>query len=267
MFFSVVVVTLSHQNSYLSQIFIAFEMKREMIVSLVVFAMIISLATGFSIFDSNDVEAKIFAMKNGEHNPFKEFNEFVNGHFFSILGINFIEDKVNTIVGSETGYYVLSYLRDLVAGTAVYWITAGIWHLMIYNILGNSLFNSKGRPYPSKETIMDQMALAQSSIFVYAGLPIISEYLIENNFTRCFFYLGEVGLLPAILYLVVYIVLVEIGIYWMHRTLHTNKFLYKYIHALHHKYNKSTTMTPWASIAFNPIDGILKVSLPFVCFS
>ena len=109
------------------------------------------------------------------------------------------------------------------------------------------------------------MALAQSSIFVYAGLPIISEYLIENKFTRCFFYLGEVGLLPAILYLVVYIVLVEIGIYWMHRTLHTNKFLYKYIHALHHKYNKSTTMTPWASIAFNPIDGILQVSLPFVC--
>lgn len=234
---------------------------KESAISLGLFVMIISLAAGFSIFDSNDVEAKIFAMKLGEHNPYKEFNEFVNGHFFNILGANSISDKVNSTFGLETGYYVLCYLRDLVAGTAVYWITAGIWHLIIYNILGNSLFISKGRPYPSKETIMDQMALAQSSIFVYAGLPIISEYLIENKYTRCFFYLGEVGLLPSLLYLVVYIVLVEIGIYWVHRTLHTNKFLYKYIHALHHKYNKSVTMTPWASIAFNPIDGILQVCL------
>lgn len=49
-------------------------------------------------------------------------------------------------------------------------------------------------------------------------------------------------------------------IYWMHRTLHTNKFLYKYVHALHHKYNSPETLSPWASIAFNPLDGILQVT-------
>eukprot|EP01035_Chromulina_nebulosa_P068701 gene68701-94146_t len=158
-------------------------MKESATISLGIFIMIITLSAGFSIFDSNDVEAKIFAMKHGQHNPYKEFNEFVNGLFFNIVGANSISDQVNSTFGSETGYYVLCYLRDLVAGTAVYWITAGIWHITIYNIFGNSLFISKGRPYPSKETIMDQMALAQSSIFVYAGLPIISEYLIENNYT------------------------------------------------------------------------------------
>jgi len=60
-----------------------------------------------------------------------------------------------------------------------------------------------------------------------------------------------------------YIAFVEIGIYWMHRSLHENKLLYKYFHALHHKYNKDSTLTPWASIAFNPIDGILQAS-PYV---
>lgn len=50
-------------------------------------------------------------------------------------------------------------------------------------------------------------------------------------------------------------------IYWMHRTLHTNKFLYKYVHALHHKYNSAETLSPWASIAFNPLDGCLQVRL------
>lgn len=49
-------------------------------------------------------------------------------------------------------------------------------------------------------------------------------------------------------------------IYWMHRTLHTNKFLYKYVHALHHKYNSPETLSPWASIAFNPLDGCLQVT-------
>ena len=47
----------------------------------------------------------------------------------------------------------------------------------------------------------------------------------------------------------------------MHRTLHTNKFLYKYVHALHHKYNSAETLSPWASIAFNPLDGCLQVML------
>mmetsp|Transcript_28494 Transcript_28494/g.39244 ORF Transcript_28494/g.39244 Transcript_28494/m.39244 type:complete len:325 (+) Transcript_28494:23-997(+) len=220
---------------------------------------------GLSIFDGSNLEAKIEAMNAGVHNPFREFNELVNLIFFQYLGLSSVETYVNTNLGSDYGYYFLCYLRDLVAGTAVYWITASLWHLTIYNIMGDKLFVKKGRPFPSFETISDQMALAQASIFVYAGLPILSEILIENKLTRCFFYLGEVGLVPSLVYFLIYIVLVEIGIYWMHRTLHTNKFLYKYIHALHHKYNKSLTLTPWASIAFNPIDGLLQAS-PYVIF-
>jgi lathosterol oxidase len=64
-------------------------------------------------------------------------------------------------------------------------------------------------------------------------------------------------------YLLLYIVFVEVGIYWMHRTLHENKFLYKYVHSLHHKYNKSSTLTPWASIAFNPLDGLLQARFSY----
>jgi lathosterol oxidase len=60
-----------------------------------------------------------------------------------------------------------------------------------------------------------------------------------------------------------YFAVVEVGIYWVHRTLHTNKFLYKYVHALHHKYNKPETLGPWASVAFNPLDGIAQCS-PYV---
>jgi lathosterol oxidase len=112
--------------------------------------------------------------------------------------------------------------------------------------------------------MIDQMVVAQSSMFLYAMLPVLSEFVIESKWTRCFYYLEEVGgIVPAIMYFILYIMIVEIGVYWMHRTLHTNKLLYKYIHGLHHKYNKAVTLTPWASIAFNPIDGILQAS-PYV---
>jgi Delta7-sterol 5-desaturase len=159
---------------------------------------------------------------------------------------------------------VASYLRDLFAGTCVYWITAGLWHITIYYILGHQLFTSKGRPFPETSVIIDQILLAQSSIFVYAGLPVISELLIENNYTKIYFYISDIGGWQYyFFYLFLYVVFFEIGIYWMHRKLHTNKFLYKYIHGLHHKYNKHETLTPWASIAFNPIDGMLQAS-PYV---
>ena len=35
------------------------------------------------------------------------------------------------------------------------------------------------------------------------------------------------------------------------------------MHAQHHAYNTPETLTPWASIAFNPLDGILQAS-PYV---
>jgi len=163
-------------------------------------------------------------------------------------------------LGDVRGYYMSCYLRDFVLGSLVYWGTAAIWHLVIYRMMGDQLFTSKKRQFPSAETIIDQMKLAQSSLVVYAALPVLSEYFIESKMTRTYFYVDEVGGWGFYaLYFALYIVLVEIGIYWMHRTLHTNKFLYKYVHGLHHKYNKAATLTPWASLAFNPLDGVLQV--------
>ena len=75
----------------------------------------------------------------------------------------------------------------------------------------------------------------------------------ENNYTQIYFYVEEVGGWKMYCaYLFGYIAFVEVAIYWMHRTLHTNKWLYKHLHSIHHKYNSAKTLTSWTSIAFHP---------------
>ncbi|KAI8975330.1 hypothetical protein BDF20DRAFT_906704 [Mycotypha africana] len=50
----------------------------------------------------------------------------------------------------------------------------------------------------------------------------------------------------------------DCGIYWFHRWMHHPR-LYRYLHKLHHKW---VIPTPFASHAFNPVDGFLQ-SLPY----
>ena len=205
-------------------------------------------------------------MKAGSYSPYREFNQLVNDIFFSYTRLDAVPLALHANMNKESSYYLLCYLRDLVLGTLVYWGTATLWHIYIYRIRGDALFTKQGRQFPTAETIRGQMQLAQTSLFMYAGLPIVSEYLIESGYTKVYFYIDEIGGWGAYLgYLLLYIAAVEVGIYWMHRTLHENKFLYMYVHRLHHQYKTPDTLTPWCSIAFNPIDGILQACPYVIC--
>ncbi len=211
-----------------------------------------------------NVLSQITQFDFGTENPYRAFNVLVNNFFFDIFHLHPASEYLLKQFGEEAGYYAQCYLRDLVMGTMVYWFTAGIWHFVIYVVLRKKIYTDKGRPLPTTATILDQISLAQSSLFMYAALPILSEYFIESGITHTYFYVKDIGGWGNyFFFLFLYMVFVEIGVYWVHRTLHENKFLYKYVHGLHHKYNSSETMTPWASIAFNPVDGILQAS-PYV---
>jgi lathosterol oxidase len=200
----------------------------------------------------------------GTENPYREFNNLINGYFLKAFQLESTADSLTQSLGEDGGYYMRCYIRDLVMGTIVYWMTAGVWSFFEFVVFKDKLFTRKDRSLPTWDTFYDQMLLAQSSLLVYAALPVFSEFLIESGITHAYFYVSDVGGWGYyFLYFFLYLTFVEVGIYWMHRTLHTNKFLYKYVHGLHHKYNSPQTLTPWASIAFNPIDGILQAS-PYV---
>eukprot|EP00624_Nannochloropsis_granulata_P005834 evm.model.NODE_4170_length_6426_cov_20.221910.1 len=194
--------------------------------------------------------------------PFCTFNDWVNAFFFSD------STKAGAIerLGPAGAHYLLTYLRDLLAGSALYYVTAGLWHVYIYQLYGDYFFTQQGFEKPSAATIKDQIQLAQASMFLYAALPVLAEWFVEKGWTLCYYNIEDIGGWPYYLaFTLLYMSMVEVGVYWMHRTLHENKTLYKYIHGLHHKYNKPSTLSPWASVAFNPIDGILQASPYVVC--
>lgn len=182
----------------------------------------------------------------------------------------FLPDALVTTVASNvsspvTAHYILCYLRNIMLGMAVYYLTAGIFHYFCYVHPSTSAsFQKQQRSRPTWSVMLGQMRLATASIFIYTMLPVIDEFLIEQHWTAAYYTVAEIGGWAWYgLYFIIYMAMVEIGIYWMHRTLHTNKWMYKHIHMLHHTYNKPETLTPWASIAFHPLDGMLQAS-PYV---
>lgn len=99
---------------------------------------------------------------------------------------------------------------------------------------------------PSKKAIILQIGVAMKSMPLYCALPTFSEYMVESGWTRCYSSISEVGWPLYLTYLVAYLIICEIGIYWMHRELHDIKPLYRYLHATHHIYNKQNTLSPFA---------------------
>jgi hypothetical protein len=112
-------------------------------------------------------------------NPYKALNQWVNGYLFTDSFLNWAD----AVAGEYAAHYLVMYVRDLVAGSIVYYVTAGIWHYCLY-VRWMEDFFPEGKGMPTSETIRDQMQLAQCSMFLYAGLPVLSEWFIEEGFTK-----------------------------------------------------------------------------------
>ncbi|XP_044506554.1 delta(7)-sterol-C5(6)-desaturase 1-like [Mangifera indica] len=158
-------------------------------------------------------------------------------------------------------HVVQTWLRNYLAGSLLYLISGFLWCLYIYYYKRNVYVPKDD--IPSRRAMLLQVYVAMKAMPWYSALPTLSEYMVENGWTKCFSRINDVGWLAYLVYLAIYLVFVEFGIYWMHRELHDIKFLYKHLHATHHIYNKQNTLSPFAGLAFHPLDGILQ-ALPHV---
>ncbi|KAJ6936205.1 hypothetical protein NC652_011060 [Populus alba x Populus x berolinensis] len=148
-------------------------------------------------------------------------------------------------------HFLQTWLRNYIAGTLLYFISGFLWCFYIYYLKRN-VYVPKDT-IPSNRAMLLQIYVAMKAMPWYTLLPTVSEYMIENGWTKCFSSISEIGWFAYIIYFLIYLVIVEFGIYWMHRELHDIKPLYKYLHATHHIYNKQNTLSPFAGKFYNAL--------------
>jgi lathosterol oxidase len=117
--------------------------------------------------------------------------------------------------------------------------------------------------HPSWAAMRAQVAVSCKAIPLYTLLPPLSEHLILSGYTRCYGRIGSVGLPLYLCHVALYMLSVEFGVYWQHRKLHEVKWAYQALHRVHHIYNKEHTLSPFAGLAFHPLDGLLQ-AVPYV---
>lgn len=158
-------------------------------------------------------------------------------------------------------HMVQTWLRNFIFCALVYVGVGGLWSYYIYFCFGDKFFPPNGTP--SSLDILEQMRVSFTAMPLYSVLPTLGEYAIEQGWTCVFPRIANVGLPMYLIYFVLYMTSVEFCVYWMHRELHEIKWAYRYLHYDHHKYNKEHTLSPFAGLAFHPIDGILQ-AVPYV---
>ncbi|XP_057756661.1 delta(7)-sterol-C5(6)-desaturase-like [Arachis stenosperma] len=158
-------------------------------------------------------------------------------------------------------HFFQTWLRNYIGGLLMYFIPGFFWSFYIYHWKNNVYVPREA--IPSSEAMLMQIQVSMKALPWYTLLPTIEEYITEGGFTRCFPRVHYVGWLHYVVYVALYLILVEFGIYWMHKLLHDIKPLYKHLHAPHHIYNnKHNILSPFAGMALHPLDGILQVLLP-----
>ncbi|KAJ7975755.1 delta(7)-sterol-C5(6)-desaturase-like [Quillaja saponaria] len=154
-----------------------------------------------------------------------------------------------------------SWLRNTIGGSIVYLLSGFFWCFYIYYWKRNVYVPKDA--VPCYRSMLLQISVAMRSMPLFCGVPTLCEYMVEKGWTNSFSRISDVGWLAYLVYLLIYLVLVEFGIYWVHRELHDIRPLYRYFHSTHHMYNKQNTLSPFAGLAFHPVDGILQ-ALPHV---
>lgn len=161
----------------------------------------------------------------------------------------------------ELPRFARCWIRNYFLTVVLYLGLGALWSLWVYKIKGKKYFAPGEKP--SKKDVFEQIKVSMMAIPLYALLPCAAEWMVERGWTKAYASISEVGIPMFFAYFAMYMSCVEFGVYWMHRMLHESKFLYNNLHHIHHKYNKENTMSPFAGLAFHPLDGMLQ-AIPYV---
>lgn len=157
--------------------------------------------------------------------------------------------------------FIATWARNLIAGYALYFGFGLLWSYLWYVTKREETFPFGGMP--RQKDINKHINVSSKALVWYTFFPACASWCIQRGLTQVVLTIDELGGIgPYLAIHVAYFFLVELGIYWVHRALHDVPFL-RWLHHDHHVYHAREMMSPFAGLAFHPLDGIAQAS-PYV---
>ncbi|MBL7851203.1 MAG: sterol desaturase family protein [Cyclobacteriaceae bacterium] len=145
-----------------------------------------------------------------------------------------------------------------------YFIPAGTAYGYFYLYKKSQPNNRHIQPrYPTRQSMMREIKWSVLSVLIMSFFVQGLYLLIINGYTRMYFSISDYGWLYFGLSTVISILAYDTYFYWLHRFMHL-KAVFPILHRTHHL---SHTPSPWAILAFDPLESILEFGIyPILVF-
>jgi len=153
---------------------------------------------------------------------------------------------------------VSSYTGIALTVTIRYLIIAGIAWLVYYRLLRKRIsFKKIQQRFPTGKDYLREIGYSILTVFIFAAVPWALLSTPVEQYTQYYKDIHAHSLLYFWLAFPLMFLLHDTYFYWMHRALHHPK-LFKVFHLVHHK---STNPSPWAALAFHPLEAITEAGI------
>ena len=150
------------------------------------------------------------------------------------------------------------YVIMLGSGLGVYFLLSGLSYLYFF-VWRKDRYHPDYKADPA--VLRRSMKWAFFSAAGNAALVVPVELLIIYGKSQIYLDVDTRGWGYLLLSIAGVVVVAETLIYWIHRALHT-PFLYRHLHIYHHQFREPT---PFASVAFHPLDSFAQASPYHLC--
>jgi lathosterol oxidase len=136
-----------------------------------------------------------------------------------------------------------------------YAVIAGIATALFYGIFKKKKFHLKiQQKYPKMSKVWEEVKHSSSTALIFGFLTLGVNWMTQQGWTQIYTDFSEYGVLYAVFSFVVLMFVHDAYFYWTHYSMHKVKPLMKF-HAIHHK---SHNPTPWAAMAFHPVEAVVE---------
>lgn len=139
-----------------------------------------------------------------------------------------------------------------------YAVIAGIATALFYGIFKKKKFHLKiQQKYPKMSKVWEEVKHSSVTALIFGFLAVIINWMTDMGWTQVYTDFSEYGIFYAVFSFVVLAFVHDAYFYWMHYAMHKVKPLMKF-HAIHHK---SHNPTPWAAMAFHPVEAVTEFAI------